>query len=179
FAGPYRVIDETIVWEFPSSDGSQAYHSKRQRVRFNYLVIAHIELASGDGVLFDSFECSYGDVIAPVHRADEEGLLIYLNPERRRDEEKEITSRRGIRDGFVGSDQWITHRSSVSSRSTELIVQFPDDCPVHDVRIAGPSGHGSRPARDTELRTEGAKQVLRLKPRPYRANQSIKITWGW
>lgn len=179
FAGPYRVLDETITWEFVANDGRKAYLSKRQQVRFNYLVIAHTELASGDGELFAEFTCNYGSVIAPFSRAGEEGVLIQMKPERTRDEECELTSRREIRDGFVGPEQWITHRSSMPSKRSELIVQFPNDCQIRDVRISGPSGHGSRPADRGELRTEGAKQVLRLKARRYRANQSVKVTWSW
>jgi hypothetical protein len=179
FAGPYRVLDETITWSFVANDGRVAHLSKRQQVRFNYLVVAHTELASGDGELFAGFECNYGSVIRPLTRAGEEGVLIEMRPERTRDEEHELTSLRTIRDGFVGPEQWITHRSSMPSQRTELIVQFPDNCHVSDVRISGPTGAGSRPAGQQELRSEGTKQVLRLKPRRYKANQAVQVTWRW
>jgi hypothetical protein len=179
FAGPYRVLDETITWEFVANDGHQAYVTKHQQVRFNYLVVAHTELASGDGSLFASFTCNYGKVISPFPRAGEEGILIQMTPERTRDEESVLTSRREILDGFIGTEQWITHRSSMPSKRTELIMQFPNGCKIENVRISGPSGHGSRPASSDELRTEGTKHVLRLKPRRYRANQSITVTWTW
>lgn len=179
FAGPYRVLDETITGEFLANDGHKTYVSKRQQVRFNYLVVVHTELASGDGDLFANFECNYGKKIGPFSRAGEEGILIQMTPERTREEEFVLTSRREILDGFIGAEQWITHRSSMPSERTELIIQFPNGCQVKDVRISGPSGHGSRPASKDELRTEGTKQVLRLKPRRYRANQSITVTWTW
>jgi hypothetical protein len=179
FAGPYRVLDETITWEFLANDGRETYVSKHQKVRFNYLVVVHTELASGDGNLFAKFECNYGKTIGPFWRAGEEGILIQMTPERTRDEEFVLTSKREILDGFRGAEQWITHRASMPSKRTELIIQFPNGCEVKDVRISGPSGHGSRPASKDELRTEGTKQVLRLKPRRYRANQSTTVTWTW
>lgn len=179
YAGPYRIIDETIVWRLPTADGSKAFLNKRQQVRFNHLAIAHIELASGDGDIFASFTCNYGTEIERFPRDGEEGLLIMLKPERSRDEEFELVSQREIRDGFAGTDQWITNRFSAASKRTELIVEFPDDCEVCNVRIAGPTGHGSRPASEQELRKEGVRSVLRLKPRAYRENQVVKITWSW
>jgi hypothetical protein len=179
FAGPYQVLDETIVWEFTAADGHEAFHSKRQRVRFNYLVVAHIELAHGDGDLFAEFECDYGSFIRRFSRDEEDGVLVQLKPERTRGEEVEINSRRKITDGFIGPEQWVTQLASVPSRRSELIVQFPQGASVSDVRITGPTRHGSRPARSSELRAEGARQVLRLKPRRYRANQRVKVTWRW
>ena len=71
--GPYNVLDETITWEFPSNDGKTAYMSKRQKVRFNYLTIALIELATGDGDVFADFECNYGTRIKDIVRANEVG----------------------------------------------------------------------------------------------------------
>jgi hypothetical protein len=179
YAGPYRIIEETIIWRLADANGRQAFLSKRQHVRFNHLAIAHIELASGDGERFASFICNYGTEIKRFPRDGEEGLLIALKPERTRDEEVEMTSQREIHDGFIGPDQWITCRFSAASKRTELVVEFPDDCQVRDVRVVGPTGHGSRPANDRELRTEGRRQVLRLKPRAYRENQAVKVTWSW
>jgi hypothetical protein len=177
--GPYRILDETIIWQFPSSTGNQAFLSKRQQVRFNYLAIAHLELASGDGELFASFTCNYGTRTVPIPRNSDDGLLIVLDPERTRDEECELTSRREIRDGFIGPDQWVTFRFAAPSRRSEFVIEFPDDCEVRNVRITGPTGPGSRPAKNSELRTEGAKKVLRLRPRSYRENQVVKVTWSW
>lgn len=178
--GPYRVLDETVTWEIAAADGSRVFRSIRQRVRFNYLVIAHVELASGDGDLFASFECNYGSSLKRFSRAGEEGILIELSPERTpHDGEVELTSRREIRDGFLGADEWVAHKASLPSRRTEFILTFPAGREVRNVRIIGPTGHGSRPAKNDELRSEGSRQVLRLKPRRYRANQSVKVTWSW
>ncbi len=190
FTGPYRVLDETITWEFVDQHGNEASLTKLQKVRFNYLAIALIELASGDGDLFAEFSCDYGSVIKgnSVPIADgkgvlsidgEKGVLILLSPQRTRDEVATLESKRTIRGGFTEPHQWISHRSAVPSEKTQLILQFPSGHKVNDVRIAGPRGYGSRPARAEELKQEGARQILRLKPRAYRANQSIKITWRW
>ena len=179
YRGPYRILDETIVWQLVDPEGKQVFVSKRQLVRFNYLVIAHIELASGDGDIFADFDCNFGEVIQRFPRGGEEGLLIALRPERTRDEEIEITSRREIRDGFEGADQWITNRFAATSKKSEFIVEFPPDCEVENVRITGPSGHGSRPATERELRRQGDRQILRLKPRAYRENQTLKVTRTW
>lgn len=179
YAGPYQILEETIVWRFPDPTGGQAFLNKQQRVRFNYLTIAHIELASGDGDLFASFNCNFGTLLERFPRSGEEGLLIVLKPERTRDEEADLVSEREIVGGFEGPDQWITFRFAAPSRKSELIVEFPDGHDVHDVRIEGPTGHGSRPAGDGEFRLEGARQVLRLKPRTYKANQLVRVTWSW
>ena len=179
YAGPYRVIDETIIWQLSDPGGNQVFVEKRQRVRFNHLAIAHIELASGDGDLFASFDCNFGETIQRFPRDGEEGLLILLKPERTRDEEVELRSRREISDGFEGSSQWITYLFSTSSKRSEFVVEFPSNCMVENVRITGPTGHGSRPAKADELRDERGRKVLRLQPRAYRQNQVLKVTWTW
>jgi hypothetical protein len=179
FAGPYRVIDETVTWEFTAPDGLQAFHSKRQQVVFNYLVIAHIELASGDGDLFADFTCNYGALLKRFSRDSEEGVLIELTKERTRNEKAVLESKREIWDGFRDPEQWITHKSSMPSKRTELVVKFPKGHTVQNVQITGPLRSTSRPAKTRELHVEEQRQVLRLKPRPYRANQSIEVSWTW
>ncbi len=179
FEGPYRVLAETITWEFVDADGVNATHIKRQEVRFNYLVVAHIELASGDGDLFADFKCNYGDLIKKFSRDEERGVLIQLTPERKRNDNVILESTREIRDGFKDPKQWIMQKSSMPSERTELVVKFPKGHTVSNLRITGPSRSASRPASVRELQTEEERQVLRLKPRSYRANQSVKVDWNW
>ncbi|HEV7770207.1 MAG TPA: hypothetical protein VGO66_06055 [Solirubrobacterales bacterium] len=190
FTGPYRVLEETITWEFADPQGHAAILTKQQEVRFNYLAIALIELASGDGDLFADFSCGYGSVIkgdgvpsadekGVLTFADEKGVLILLDPRRTRDEVATLKSTRTVQDGFTEPQQWIAHRSVVPSEKTELILQFPSNHDVKNVRIAGPKGHGDRPAKGSELKKEGSRQVLRLKSRAYRENQMVKVTWHW
>jgi hypothetical protein len=176
-SGPYDVLDETVTWQFEDDHGQTVKVTKRQKVRFNYLTITIVELAAGDGELFAEFECNYGQKLKDVKKAGEVGLLLEMTPERTRDEKFELTSTRTIKDGFTGDQEWVTFRASVPSDQTELVLVFPGS--VANVRIEGPGGRKSRPAKeDKEIQTQGSQRVLRLSRR-FKPDERIKVTWSW
>ncbi|MBV9607320.1 MAG: hypothetical protein JO027_19555 [Solirubrobacterales bacterium] len=176
-SGPYDVLDETITWLFEDDHGQTVRVTKRQNVRFNFLTITLVELAAGDGVLFADFECNYGEKLKDVKKAGEVGILLEMTPERTRDEKFELTSTRTIKDGFTAKDEWVVFRASVPSDSTELVFLFPGN--VKDVRISGPGGRKSRPAKeDKEIKTQGSQRVLTMK-RHFKPDETIKVTWTW
>jgi hypothetical protein len=190
FTGPYRVLEETIAWEFEDPEGREAKLIKKQKVRFNYLAITHIELASGDGELFAGFSCNYGSVVKDgnlpdadengvLSIANEKGVLVLLEPRRTRDEEFTLESTRTVREGFMEPKQWILHQANVPSKKTTLIVTFPSGHKVKDVRIKGAKGYEDKPAKKNELTEQGSRQVLRIGPRAYRGGQSVKVSWSW
>lgn len=127
FTGPYRVLEETLTWEFEDSGGHKATLIKNQKVRFNYLAIAHIELASGDGELFADFDCSFGHLVKDgglpkankdgvLKIADKYGVLILLEQQRVRDEEVTLESTRTVIDGFTEKDEWIVHEAACRAK---------------------------------------------------------------
>ncbi|MFL5871846.1 MAG: hypothetical protein ACJ75T_00020 [Solirubrobacterales bacterium] len=190
FTGPYRVLEETLTWEFEDSDGHKAKLIKNQKVRFNYLAIAHIELASGDGELFADFQCSFGHPVRDgklpnanedgvLKIADNSGVLILLDPRMARDEEATLESTRTVIDGFKGRDEWIVHQAAVPSKKTTLKVLFPSGRTVEHVRIEGPRAHSERAPKKSELMQEGSRYVLSIGPRSYKAGQSVKVRWRW
>jgi hypothetical protein len=182
FSGPYEIVEETITWDLEAADGSLAYLEKRQKVRFNYFAFAHLERAvgSGGGDLFHTFECSYGEGIKRVSRSnDEEALLILMKPERARNEEVVLWSRRGMTDVFMAREEWISFGFQAASKCSEFQIKFPARVAVRDVRIEGPSGHGSRPAEPSELVEEQNRTVLRLAERSYDERDQVNVTWTW
>jgi hypothetical protein len=140
------------------------------------LTIAHIELASGAGDLFAEFTCNYGEKLKRFPSNGDERLLIELDPHRSRNDVVDLTSCREIKDGFLEDREWISQKAALPSAKTELIIQFPIDRAVTNVRIKGPRG-GERDATDKELREEGSRQVLRLGPRRYRVEEVIEVRW--
>lgn len=190
FTGPYRVLEETVTWEFEDSGGHKAKLIKNQKVRFNYLAIAHIELASGDGNLFAEFDCSFGHPVgdSDLPNADKNGVLkiannfgvlILLDPQMARDEEVTLESTRTVIDGFKDKDEWIVHQAAVPSKKTTLKILFPAETAVENVRIEGPKGHGERSPRKNELRKEGSRYAVSIGPRSYKAGQSVRVRWRW
>lgn len=180
FSGPYEILEETIVWDLVAADGKLAYLEKRQKVRFNYLVVVHLERAMGDGGdLFHSFECDYGEEIKRLRRDGEEALLILMKPERIRDEEITLWSKRGMTDLFTASEEWISFGFQAASKSSEFLIRFPVGAQIRNIRITGPTGHGSRPAASDELVEEQGRLVLRLGKRGYREHDSVKVSWSW
>jgi hypothetical protein len=190
FTGPYRVLEETLTWEFEDSGGHRAKLVKNQRVRFNYLAIAHIELASGDGDLFAEFECSFGHLVRDgnlpnadksgvLKIANNSGVLVLLDPQMARDEEVTLESTRTVIDGFKGREEWIVHRAAVPSKETTLKLLFPAGTTVEKVRIEGPRGHGERPPKKSELKKDGSRYALSIGPRSYKAGQSVRVRWRW
>jgi hypothetical protein len=183
FGGPYEILDETIIWDLIAPDGSLAYLEKRQEVRFNYLAFAQLERAMGSGDdcdLFHTFECDYGDEIERLQRSKgEEALLILMKPERIRNEEAVLWSRRGMTNLFMGAEEWISFGFQAASKCSEFQVRFPPRVAVRDVRIEGPSGAGSRPAEAGELVKEQNRTVLRLAKRSYEERDEVNVTWAW
>jgi hypothetical protein len=190
FTGPYRVLEETLTWEFEDAGGRKAKLIKNQKVRFNYLAIAHIELASGDGELFADFDCSFGHLVkdSELPNADEDGVLkiankygvlVLFEPQRVRDEEVTLESTRTVIDGFKGEDEWIVHEAAVPSKKTTLKVLFPSEATVEHVRIKGPKGHDERAPKKSELKQEGSRYALSIGPRSYQAGQSVRVRWRW
>jgi hypothetical protein len=183
FSGPYEILEETIIWDLAARDGSLAYLEKRQEVRFNYLAVAQLERAMGSGDdcdLFHSFECDYGDEIERLQRSKgEEALLILMKPERIRNEVAVLWSKRGMTNLFTQSEEWISFGFQAASKCSEFQVRFPPHVAVRDVRIEGPSGHGSRPAEGGELVTEQNRTVLRLAKRDYEERDEVNVTWAW
>jgi hypothetical protein len=180
FAGPYEILEETIIWDLVAPDGKLAYLEKRQKVRFNYLVVVQLERAMGDGGdLFHSFECDYGEEIKRLRRDGEEALLILMKPERIRDEEAVLYSKRGMTDLFTSPEEWISFGFQAASKKSEFVIKFPVGVQVRNVRIKGPTGHGSRPVSADELTEEQGRSVLRLKGRSYREHDSVKVSWSW
>lgn len=180
FAGPYEILEETITWDLVAADGTLAYLEKRQKVRFNYLVVVQLERAMGEGGdLFDSFECDYGEEIKRLRRDGEEALLILMKPERIRDEEAVLYSKRGMTDLFTAPEEWISFGFQAASKKSELVIKFPLGKQVRNVRIKGPTGHGSRPVAADELAEEQGRSVLHLKARRYREHDSVMVSWSW
>jgi hypothetical protein len=189
FAGPYRVLEETHTWEFEDPGGRTAKLIKSQKVRFNYLAISHIEMASGDGSLFADFNCSYGHVVKDdgipngedgvLKIADERGVLILLDPQRARGEEVVLKSTRTVINGFTGEEEWIEHQVVVPSKKTTLKILFPSGAQVENVRIKGPTGYGERSPKKNELSEDGSRLTLTIGPRPYRGNEAVKVRWRW
>ena len=168
FTGPYRVLEETITWEFLDPQGKEAKLTKRQDVCFNYLAITHLELATGDGDLFADFSCNYGSVVKDedlpiadedgvLSIANEKGVLVLFDTQKARNERFTLESTRTVRNGFKDPQQWILHQAAVPSKKTALIIMFPDNHTVKNVRISGPGGYGDRPAKKGELTQEGSR----------------------
>ena len=150
----YETLWLELVLDLRDGRGERAVLMRRQRIRFHAGAAVVRELVWGEGEQLTRYTAQGARRLAV--RPEGSRRAVLLDPDRRpmRGEEVTITSRRIIRDGFRGADEYCEAFLERPTGRVDLTVVFPP----------------ARPPKRAQLVLATTEAVLRTVPPHYRAD---------
>jgi hypothetical protein len=176
--GPYRVLSDSTTWDLHDGTGKTATVTRSLEVIFNYRTIAFEDFATGDGDQFHRYECNVGHVVHRHRQADRQRVIVALNRQYDRNEPATIIVERDVKDGILGSEEWIRLDLQKRSGSSELVVLFPPSRPPSTATMT--ERHNDHETTHDLQLTEVAQRLVGGAPaRAYKQGTAFEIRWTW
>jgi hypothetical protein len=179
--GLYEVLEYESTLELKDFKGERATFRKRQKVKYlQDNIIAYQDQAWGDGKILLRYRCSPGKAVDRYRLGYKTHILISLREVKNKGDEDEFNIQRGIRNGFLRSEeQWETE---ISHPTDHLIIRllFPNGRYPKRVVVLESDRQRSQVVPASAFRTlpDGRCQVTWERANPHLYERYI-LKWSW
>jgi hypothetical protein len=179
--GLYEVLSHESILEFHDPKGIRATYRKRQKVRYlQDNIIAYQDQAWGDGEILQRYRCSPGKAVDRYRLGHKTHILISLREVKNKGDEDEFNIQRGIRNGFLRSEeQWETEISHPTDH-LKIRLLFPKDRYPRRVVVLESDRQRSQvlPTSGIRILPDDRCQVTWEQANP-RLHERYILKWAW
>ena len=179
--GLYEVLEYESTLELKDTKGERATFQKRQKVRYlQDNIIAYQDQAWGDGKILLQYRCSPGKAVDRYRLGHKTHILISLREVKNKGDEDEFNIQRGIRNGFMRSEeQWETEISH-PTKHMKIGLLFPKERFPKRVVVLESDRQRSQVLTSASIRTQpdGRCQVTWEQANP-RLHERYILKWSW
>ena len=179
--GVYETLEYESTLEIQNRKGTRATFKKRKKIRYlQDNIIAYQDQAWGDGQILIRYRCSPGKAVDRYRLGHKTHILISLREVKNKGDEDEFNIQRGIRNGFLRSEeQWETEISHPTDH-LKIRLLFPKGRYPRRVVVLESDRQRSRVLPASAIRTlpDGRCQVTWEQANP-RLHERYILKWTW